>query len=102
MFIFFFLKSRLPQRATPNDTPFPYTTLFRTKRAEAPQLSHMIMDILTAKPELAKTSTGPLDRPLPSRPTSLYGDDQAYADLSRAISGTEEFGSNVEIGRAHV
>lgn len=66
------------------------------KRAEAPQLSHMIMDILTAKPELAKTSTGPLDRPLPSRPTSLYGDDQAYADLSRAISGTEEFGSNVD------
>lgn len=66
------------------------------KKAEAPQLSHMIMDILTAKPELAKTSTGPTDRPLPSRPTSMYGDDQAYADLSRAISGTEEFGSNID------
>ncbi|EGR50476.1 C2 calcium/lipid-binding domain-containing protein [Trichoderma reesei QM6a] len=56
------------------------------KKHEAPHLSQMMMDILTAKPELAKTKTGSIDKSLPSRPTSLYGDDQAYADLSRVIS----------------
>lgn len=66
------------------------------KRSEAPQLSHMIMDILTAKPELAKTSTGPPDKALPSRPQSMFGDDQAYADLSRAIAGTDDLGANID------
>lgn len=56
------------------------------KKSEAPHLSQMMLDILTAKPLLAKTSTNPSDKPLPGRPQSMFGDDQAYADLSRALS----------------
>ncbi|PTB46847.1 uncharacterized protein TrAFT101_003715 [Trichoderma asperellum] len=56
------------------------------KKSEATHLSQMMMDILTAKPELAKTKTGPIDQSMTSRPTSMYENDQAYADLSRVIS----------------
>lgn len=59
------------------------------KKSEAPHLSQMMLDILTAKPELAKTSSGSFEKPLPSRPQSMYGNDQAYADLSRAISAQD-------------
>ncbi|KAM5351680.1 hypothetical protein ACJ41O_004403 [Fusarium nematophilum] len=59
------------------------------KKAEAPHLSQMMLDILTAKPELAKTSTGALDKALPSRPQSTY-DDRAYAELSRALSQSND------------
>lgn len=59
------------------------------KKSESPHLSQMMLDILTAKPELAKTSTGSFEKPLPSRPQSLYATDQAYADLSRAISAQD-------------
>lgn len=59
------------------------------KKAESPHLSQMMLDILTAKPELSKTSTGAMDKPLPSRPQSTI-DDQAYADLSRALSGADD------------
>ena len=62
------------------------------KKSEAPHLSQMMLDILTAKPELAKTSTSRVEKPLPSRPQSTYADDQAYADLSRAISGLDDGG----------
>ncbi|KAM0519967.1 hypothetical protein ACHAPE_003239 [Trichoderma viride] len=56
------------------------------KKSEATHLSQMMMDILMAKPELAKTKTGPIDQSMTSRPTSMYENDQAYADLSRVIS----------------
>ncbi|ORY65920.1 uncharacterized protein BCR38DRAFT_456596 [Pseudomassariella vexata] len=62
------------------------------KKAEGPYLSQMILDILTAKPELAKTSSGSqpgLDKPLPTSPTSGYGEDQAYSDLSRALASPD-------------
>ena len=59
------------------------------KKSEAPHLSQMMLDILTAKPELAKTSSGNYEKSLPGRPQSLYGDDQAYADLGRAISDVD-------------
>ena len=55
------------------------------KKSEAPHLSQMMLDILTAKPELAKTSTSTMDKPLPGRPQSTIN-DQAYADLGRALS----------------
>ncbi|OAR01479.1 hypothetical protein LLEC1_02286 [Akanthomyces lecanii] len=57
------------------------------QKSEAHFLSQMMMDILTAKPELKSASSG--DKPLPSRPQSMYGEDQAYADLSRAISSID-------------
>lgn len=64
------------------------------KQSEAPHLSHILLDILTAKPGLAKTSSSSyssasigLDgKPLPSRPQSFYGDDQACADFSKAMA----------------
>lgn len=59
------------------------------QKSEAHFLSQMMLEILIAKPELAKTSSAPGDKPLPSRPQSMYGEDQAYADLSRAISSMD-------------
>lgn len=59
------------------------------KKSEAPHLSQMMLDILMAKPELAKTSSSNLEKPLPSRPQSVIGPDQAYADLSRAITAQD-------------
>ncbi|PKS06673.1 hypothetical protein jhhlp_007424 [Lomentospora prolificans] len=61
------------------------------KKSEAPHLSRLMLDILTARPELAKTSTTSslLDKPLPT-PSGGYEDDQAYADLARLISSPDE------------
>ncbi|KAM0256670.1 hypothetical protein ACHAQJ_004824 [Trichoderma viride] len=59
------------------------------KKSEATHLSQMMMDILKAKPELAKTKTGPIDKSISSRPTSMFENDQAYADLSRVISDSD-------------
>jgi hypothetical protein len=85
------LSSNMPGALTSHD--FDVEDAYEEwKKSETPQLSHMIMDILTAKPSLARTSTGPGDKPLPTRPSSMYDNEQAYADLSRAIAGTEEFG----------
>lgn len=62
------------------------------KKAEAPFLSQMMLEILTARPELARRSMASnvaFDKALPSSPTSGYGEDQAYSDLSRALSSPE-------------
>lgn len=72
------------------------------KKSEAPHLSQMIMDILMAKPELSKTSTGPVDKALPSRPQSTF-DDQAYAELGRALANGDDdsigsFGFDASLG----
>lgn len=71
------------------------------KRSEAPHLSQMMLDILTARPELARTSTSDLDKPLPTvSPTS--DDDQAYAEIGRVISGpldTAVSGPDSAVGR---
>ncbi|KJZ76736.1 hypothetical protein HIM_04072 [Hirsutella minnesotensis 3608] len=57
------------------------------KKSEAPHLSQMMLDILTAKPELAKKSTSRTDKPLPSRPQSvMYGDEPICASPSRPVS----------------
>ncbi|KAJ8118319.1 hypothetical protein ONZ43_g4015 [Nemania bipapillata] len=59
------------------------------KKAEGPFLSAMMMEILTAKPELAKTSSGASaasEKPLPTSPSTRYEEEQSYADLSRALS----------------
>jgi len=70
------------------------------KRAEAPQLSQMMLDILTAQPALAKTSSRNsviLDKPLPTSPSSSnYDEDQAYADLSRALSMSDGSAFGIE------
>ena len=74
------------------------------KKAEAPHLSHMMLDILTAKPELARTPTGAVDKALPSRPQSFSMDDQTAAELSRAISTGDDtaFGFDGAAGLANM
>ena len=62
------------------------------KKTETMDLPKMMLDILTAKPELAKSSSGPSDKPFSSRPNSVFVDDQAYGDLSRAISAAADGG----------
>ncbi|KAK2023954.1 hypothetical protein LX32DRAFT_644088 [Colletotrichum zoysiae] len=60
------------------------------KRAEAPHLSQIILEILTVKPELAKTSTAGADKSLPGRPQStFYGEEQSYSDISKSISSPD-------------
>ncbi|PBP27131.1 C2 domain containing protein [Diplocarpon rosae] len=57
------------------------------KRAEGPELSQMMAEILQAKPELVKMSSGS-NKPLPpvrSPSATSPNDDQAYSDLARAI-----------------
>ncbi|KAJ0164292.1 Uncharacterized protein CTA2_1349 [Colletotrichum tanaceti] len=73
------------------------------KRAEAPHLSQIILDILTAKPELAKTSTAGADKPLPGRPQStFFGEEQSYSEISKAISSPDgsilNFDSSISFG----
>ncbi|ATY63985.1 C2 domain containing [Cordyceps militaris] len=58
------------------------------QKSEAHFLSQLMLEILTAKPELAKSSSSS-DKTLPSRPQSMYAENQAYADLSRAISSID-------------
>ncbi|KAG5979643.1 hypothetical protein E4U55_004927 [Claviceps digitariae] len=68
------------------------------KRSEAPHLSQMMLDVLTAKPELARTSTASLEKSISSsRPQSMYATDLAYADLSRAISGQDGSSSPLDL-----
>lgn len=55
------------------------------KKGERDHLTSMMLDILKVRPDLAKTVTS-FDKPLPVRPTSIYGEDQSYADLARMIS----------------
>jgi Munc13-like protein len=63
------------------------------KKSEGPYLSSIIQKILQVKPELAKTSTTTSlaagEKPLPGRPQSFFGDDQAYTELSRALSSPD-------------
>ncbi|KAK7941056.1 uncharacterized protein PG986_013443 [Apiospora aurea] len=58
------------------------------KKAEAPHLSQMMMDILTANPRLNRTSTyfAAVEKPLPSSPGSSSAEDQAYSDIGRVLS----------------
>ncbi|KAI0160320.1 hypothetical protein GGR57DRAFT_457171 [Xylariaceae sp. FL1272] len=60
------------------------------KKSEAPFLSAMMMEILIAKPELAKTSSGASaapEKPLPPNPNAA--EEQAYAELGRALSDSK-------------
>ncbi|KAH6691308.1 C2 domain-containing protein [Plectosphaerella plurivora] len=63
------------------------------KKSEGPHLSSIIQKILQIKPELAKSSTTSSlatgEKPLPGRPQSFFGDDEAYSDLSRALSNPD-------------
>ncbi|PVH88463.1 hypothetical protein DL98DRAFT_509172 [Cadophora sp. DSE1049] len=65
------------------------------KRAEGPDLSHMMAEILQARPELVKSSSGS-NKPLPPvrSSSSSPNDDQAYSDLARSIASPIESSSS--------
>ncbi|KAH7328768.1 hypothetical protein B0I35DRAFT_473439 [Stachybotrys elegans] len=55
------------------------------KKSEASQLSQMMMEVLTAKPELAKSPADP-HKPFSARPQSMLSNDHAWTELSRALA----------------
>lgn len=56
------------------------------KKGEVPDLSHMMAEILQARPELVKSSPGS-NKPLPPvHSSSTTAEDQAYSELSKTIS----------------
>ena len=55
------------------------------KKLEGPELSQMIAEILQARPELVKASSG-TNKPLPAIQSSSTAEDQAYSDLAKTIS----------------
>lgn len=59
------------------------------KKNEAQHLGQMFAEILAVRPDLRGTSTSTAAKPLPARPQSYYGEEQAYADLSKMISNPE-------------
>lgn len=59
------------------------------KKNEATHLGQLFAEILLVRPDLRTTSTASGDKPLPFRPQSLYGEEQALADLSKMLSGPE-------------
>lgn len=58
------------------------------KKAERDHITSMMLDILKVRPDLAKTVTS-FDKPLPVRPTSIFGEDQAYAELAKMLNNSE-------------
>jgi hypothetical protein len=62
------------------------------KKSEAPHLSQMIMDILTARPDLAKSSTSGLDLPL-SLVSPISEDDETADGFGHTISGPLDLSS---------
>ena len=70
------------------------------KRQENPHLAQIFAEILSVRPDLKGTSSG--DKTLPSRPQSMYGEEQAYADLSKILSGPDAgslgFDSSLSLG----
>ena len=55
------------------------------KKAEAPDLSQMIAEILQARPELVKASSG-ANKPLPPIQSATPTADESYSELARTIS----------------
>lgn len=58
------------------------------KKGERDHLTSMMLDILRVRPDLTKTVTS-FDKPLPVRPTSMYGEDQAFSDLAKMINSPD-------------
>ncbi|KAI0175693.1 hypothetical protein GGR52DRAFT_324741 [Hypoxylon sp. FL1284] len=62
------------------------------KKAETHFLSLMMMEILTARPELARRSTtvsALSERTVTSSPLSAHPEDKSYSDLGRALSNSD-------------
>ncbi|KAM7222117.1 hypothetical protein V8F06_002389 [Rhypophila decipiens] len=70
------------------------------RKQEIPHLAQIFSEILSVRPDLKGTSTA--DKALPPRPHSLYGEEQAYADLSKVLSSPDAssygFDSSLSLG----
>ncbi|KAG9248450.1 hypothetical protein BJ878DRAFT_488357 [Calycina marina] len=62
------------------------------KKAEIPDLTHMMAEILQAKPSLVKASSNTADsnKPLPQINASYMAQDQAYSELAKSITSPVE------------
>src|SRR3546814_18837238 len=80
---FFLLMIRRPPRSTRTDTPFPYTTLFRSEDAR-------LHRVLAARSQPDTTALAP------PRP------DAALIHSRATSSGTPIYAAGRQIGRAHV
>lgn len=61
------------------------------KGGERQHLTSLMLDILKVRPDLSKTVTS-FEKPLPVRPTSIFSDDQAFADLAKMINNPDSAG----------
>lgn len=61
------------------------------KKGERDHLTSLMLEILRVRPDLAKTVTS-FEKPLPVRPTSIFGEDQAFADLAKLINNPDSAG----------
>jgi len=58
------------------------------KKAEIHHVAQLLLEILNVRPELAGTRSN-YEKPLPGRPASTFGEDQAYAELGRMLSNRD-------------
>lgn len=61
------------------------------KAGERQHLTSLMLDVLKVRPDLSKTVTS-FEKPLPVRPTSIFSDDQAFADLAKMINSPDSAG----------
>ncbi|KAL1884245.1 hypothetical protein VTK73DRAFT_3229 [Phialemonium thermophilum] len=73
------------------------------RKNEGHHLGQIFSEILIARPDLRGVSSSP-NKAQPPRPQSMYGEDQAYADLSKMLSnpasGSLAFDQPVSMGSA--
>ncbi|KAB5536657.1 c2 domain-containing protein [Coniochaeta sp. 2T2.1] len=56
------------------------------KKNESHLLGQIFTEILSVRPELRGTSSSSMDKPLPTRPQSMFLREQAYADLGKMLA----------------
>lgn len=61
------------------------------KKGERDHLTSLMLEILKVRPDLAKTVTS-FEKPLPVRPTSIYGQEQSFADLAKMVNSPDSAG----------
>jgi hypothetical protein len=59
------------------------------KKNEGAHLGQIILEILSVKPDLNRSTTATTDKPLPTRPQSLYATEQSYSDFGKRMAEPE-------------
>ena len=93
------LTAALPGTLSPRD--FDLDEGFTEWKSQETQcLTQMMLDILNANPELAKTNTDD-EKPIPLRPQSIYATEESYRDLGRRVQSPdsdEPYGFDTSVG----